>query len=85
MANAYKALSSELAIYKVVCFSDSQVSLAWIQSEKKEFNTFVQNRVKRIRENVKGDCWNYCKSEDNPANILTQNKSNDLSQWLTGP
>ena len=45
-----RALETEMRIKKVICWTDSQVSLAWIKAVKKEFKTFVQNRVLAIRK-----------------------------------
>ena len=45
-----KALEEEMIIDKIYCWSDSKVSLAWINARNKEFKTFVQNRVLEIRK-----------------------------------
>ena len=46
------AVEDELSIINKCCFTDSQVSLAWVKADNKELKTFVQNRVIEIRKNV---------------------------------
>ena len=41
MFNVLSALKNEIAINSVYCWTDSQISLAWIRSINKEFKTFV--------------------------------------------
>ena len=49
----------------------------------------VQNRVKKIRENVDIEHWNYVTSENNPADVATRRTSpNSLVKnllWWNGP
>ena len=74
---------------EVYLWSDSQIVLSWIASEKTLLDRFVQNRVLEIRELTIGCSWNYCKSSENPADILSRGSdyitlsSNDL--WWHGP
>ena len=44
------SLSKVLSISEVFLWTDSQVTLAWIRAENKEFQTFVENRVHEIRK-----------------------------------
>ena len=68
------------------CWTDSQISLAWIRSINREFKTFVQNRVVSIRKNVDHSNWRYCKTNENPADIITRaNKNFDEKLWWNGP
>ena len=66
------AVKMELEIKNVFCFTDSQVSLAWIRNEDKEMKQFVQNRLIEIRRNVPAINWYYCKTSDNPADLITR-------------
>ena len=67
-----KALEEEMIIDKIYCWSDSKVSLAWINARSKEFKTFVQNRVLEIRKNVSiANCF-FGRSEENAADIITR-------------
>ena len=52
VGNVSRALEVDLHINKVVCWTDSQITLAWIKSIDKEFDVFVENRVVEIRKNV---------------------------------
>ena len=64
------------------------VTLAWITSKGKNFKTFVENRVREIRENTSISRWFYYDSKSNPADLLTRCKDfvcfqqNDL--WWRG-
>ena len=83
------ALKEEMKFNKIYCWTDSQVALAWIKSTNKELKTFVQNRVIEIRKNVAIENWFYCKSIENPADIITRTSYDaniiNKSLWLTGP
>ena len=50
-------------------WSDSQIVLHWIASQKK-LKPFVDHRVREIR--LVSSCWQYCPSADNPADLLTR-------------
>ena len=52
MVSVEKALSKILQISKKYFWTDSQVTLAWISSQRKEFKTFVENRCKKSVETV---------------------------------
>ena len=71
----------------MMCYTDSQICLAWIRATQKEFKTFVQNRLLEIRGIVTPDKWNYCPSEENPADLLTRCKVRGLftNLCLNGP
>ena len=65
------ALEPEMSLImsEPTCYTDSQVSLCWIQGEAKEWKQFVQNRVKEIRDLVPARLWKHCKGTDNPADL----------------
>ena len=81
------AVKMELEIKNVFCFTDSQVSLAWIRNEDKEMKQFVQNRVIEIRRNVPAINWYYCKTSDNPADLITRINFKGIRDnlWWYGP
>ena len=88
MVNVLAALREELNVNTYFCWTDSMVSLAWIYAADKELKTFVQNKVLEIRKNVEITRWGYCKSVDNPADIITRLKDVDIvhnSLWWNGP
>ena len=65
------ALSGVLQINRVFCWTDSQIALWWIWGATKEFKQYVENRVIVIRRLVRPECWNYCPSQLNPADIAS--------------
>ena len=50
MANIFSELKNNIIINSVYCWTDSQISLAWIRSINKQFKTFVQKQVLSIRK-----------------------------------
>jgi hypothetical protein len=85
LTNVVAALKEELAIDSVHCWTDSQITLSWIRATNKEFKTFVQNRVVTIRENVDSSKWHYCKTINNPADIITRENKYINEVWWNGP
>ena len=80
-----RALEADLCIDKVVCWTDPQITLAWIKSINKEFDPFVENRVVEIRKNVDVDNWHYVNTNDNPADLITRSGNSINSMWFSGP
>ena len=83
------ALESELTLSDSICFTDSKVTLFWIQGITHEWKQFVQNRVVGIRALVSPDCWRHCPGKENPADIPSRGMSASLLAntplWLNGP
>ncbi|KAL4009472.1 hypothetical protein ACER0C_003324 [Sarotherodon galilaeus] len=48
-------------------WTDSKVVLGYVNNDAKRFQTFVANRIQRIRSSTKPEQWRYVNSEDNPA------------------
>ena len=75
-------------IQKVEFWSDSQIVLHWIAS-KKLLKRFIENRVNEIRRLTLPNSWNYCPTEENPADLLTRGLSasqyKDNVLWNHGP
>ena len=63
MVSVKNAISSVLKIAKEYFWTDSEITLAWISSQKKEFKTFVENRVQEIRRNTDLNDWLYCETK----------------------
>ena len=80
-------LCEEMDISASFCYTDSQISLAWIKGVGKEYKTFIQNRVLEIRSNVEASHWLYCNTENNPADLITRVNLNNLDNaiWLNWP
>ena len=78
----------------VYIWSDSQIVLHWVQSEK-QLPAFVHHRVSEMKSQHPTACWRYCPTLENPADLLTRGttfqllKSSSLWQhgpsWLTTP
>ncbi|KRY81274.1 hypothetical protein T4D_16120 [Trichinella pseudospiralis] len=64
--------SLEMEFSKVVCWTDSQIALRWIQGDSYRWKPFVENRVESILELTDAQWWRHCPTADNPADILTR-------------
>ena len=83
-----KALSVDVNISDVVCWSDSKVALWWVRTVTKKWKVWVENRVSEIREKVGVDCWRYVPTDCNSADIATRyNKKLKFDEmlWCKGP
>ena len=69
-------------------WSDSQIVLHWLNSEK-SLPQFIANRVKEIKQLYPAQCWHYCPTSDNPADLLTRGitfaQFQSSTIWLKGP
>ncbi|XP_003368070.1 zinc knuckle protein, partial [Trichinella spiralis] len=78
-----------LDIRSISCWSDSEVTLAWIQSAASQWKPFVRNRVEEIQQLVEPTCWRHCPGKSNPADVLSRGASlKGLSKnrcWWQGP
>ena len=52
-------------------WTDSQIVLHWIKGEKRN-NAFVTHRITEIHSITDPNCWRYCPTLDNPADLLTR-------------
>ena len=89
MVNVSCALEPELTLDDPSCFTDSKVTLYWIQGQTKECKQFAQNRVRDIRRLLPIHVWKHCSGHENPADIpsrgmdLAELANNPL--WWNGP
>ena len=87
--SAILALSKQISIRNVYCWSDLLIALWWIKQNHKTWKLWIQNRVKKIRENVNTEHWNYVTSKNNPADVaICRTSSNSLVKdllWWNGP
>ena len=84
-----EALKNTMKLEKTVCYTDSKVSLCWIQGEESEWKTFVENRVTAIRKIIPACNWKHCPGLQNPADIpsrgMLPQKLKEEKRWLEGP
>ena len=66
-----EALSSEMEIDKLFCWTDSKIAWYWIVQSQKEWKPLDQHRVDEIRKLVPEECWNHRPGADNPAGLLS--------------
>ena len=76
-------------LQEVHCWTDSTVTLAWLQKEPEKWKTFVANRVAEVQGLVAAKHWHHCPGILNPADLLTRGISakdlSDSETWLKGP
>lgn len=69
-------------------WSDSQIVLSWLSSEK-VLQAFVQNRIKKIKKIFHPSCWKHCPSNQNPADLARRGVTPQILTtkdfWFHGP
>ena len=87
--NVTQALESEMSLPTPHGYSDSTVTLFWIQGVEMMWKSFVQNRVLEIRRLIPPECWGHCTGRGNPADIPsrghTPKQLAESQLWMTGP
>ena len=69
-------------------WSDSQIVLHWIGSQKKQKLQFVSHRIQEITQTFPSTVWSYCPTGENPADLLTRGMNHDVLNdplWMKGP
>lgn len=69
-------------------WTDSKVTIGYINNDARRFHTFVANRVQKIRESTSPKQWFYVSTSENPADKASRGTSVDellSSDWLRGP
>lgn len=73
----------------IYLWSDSSVTLSWIQSESNIYKAFVANRITEIQNLTPNANWNHVLSKDNPADIISRGISPEILEnnalWWSGP
>ncbi|KRY44778.1 hypothetical protein T03_8014 [Trichinella britovi] len=64
-----------LDIHSLSCWSDSEVTLAWIQSTASQWKPFDRNRVEEIQQLVEPTRWRHCPGKRNPVDVLSRGAS----------
>ena len=89
-ANMANVLRDELS-YKIseeYFWTDSQITLGYINNDERRFHVFVANRIRQIRDSSKVKQWRYVKGEDNPADHASRGLYPEelvTSNWFKGP
>ncbi|XP_076638295.1 uncharacterized protein LOC143350228 [Colletes latitarsis] len=71
------------------CWTDSQITLTWVNQSPSRWKTFVANRVAKIQTLVPQSSWHHVPTDENPADCasrgisLSELKSHRL--WWLGP
>ncbi|XP_004536857.1 uncharacterized protein LOC101448765 [Ceratitis capitata] len=75
--------------YPMFAWTDSTITLPWLQTHPSRWETFVANRVSEVHEVLPAECWNHVRSEKNPADCasrgVTPLKLLHQEQWWNGP
>ena len=83
------ALADEVSIQNVICWTDSEISYYWITQVHKEWRTWIENRVNKIREIIPPNTWRHIPGLCNPADLATREmcprKLVDNNLWWHGP
>ena len=83
-----EAYDGELSIQETHLWCDSQIALAWLNSDKDQI-TYVQNRVDEVKESVSPSQVHYVPTKENPSDLLTRGISGNCllksKLWWNGP
>ena len=78
-----------LSTAPVTLWSDSKVTLYWIQGHASRWKTYVANRVSMIQEALPEGRWRHVPGKDNPADCasreITPGELLDHPLWWSGP
>ena len=81
-------LSSRYPNLKVKIWSDSEIVLYWINSNRK-LKQFVMHRINEMKGLFPVSTWNHCPTDQNPADLLTRGITTSQLQlsslWNIGP
>ena len=68
-------------------WTDSQITIAYIQNNTKRFKVFVANRVSQIHEVCGSVQWHHISGCDNPADVLSRgcDVKSFPQKWFHGP
>lgn len=81
--------SMELKNVQYTLWSDSTISLQWINKPLQELKLFVANRVKRICQFTESQRWEHIRTEYNPADLISRGLTTEEmlknTLWWNGP
>lgn len=67
--SSFGAISTQIIITKIFCWSDSKIALSWIKQVQKYLKIRVENHVEKIRSNEPIYCWRYITADQIPAEV----------------
>ncbi|XP_044590520.1 uncharacterized protein LOC123269053 [Cotesia glomerata] len=74
---------------RINLWTDSAVTLVWIQSPATRWKTFVRNRVEKIQETLRDVSWKFIPGKQNPADCASRGrptlKLKQHALWWYGP
>ncbi|XP_068712986.1 uncharacterized protein [Montipora foliosa] len=74
---------------RVVFWTDSMITLNYIYSESRRFQTYVANRVTEFRELTVPEQWRHCPGKLNPADDVSRGlemkEFQNKERWLNAP
>ena len=91
VVRVYGLISKEidLTISSAFFWTDSRVTLQYINNDCRRFKTYVANRVAEIRDVTQPSQWNDCPGNLNPADDASRGLSAchllRSEKWLSGP
>lgn len=81
--------SIDIQIDKYFYWTDSSITLCWIQGCPSRWKTFVANRVTQIQNLSKPEDWYHVRTENNPADCISRGTSAayllESELWWKGP
>ncbi|XP_046480969.1 uncharacterized protein [Neodiprion pinetum] len=91
IVDLYENIKSTLLglISKTIFWSDSSITLNWLNTSPHVLKTFVANRVASIQSRAKSVEWRHVRTKDNPADALSRGQLptefTKNSLWMHGP
>ena len=79
----------DLEVDQTHYWTDSRIVLGYLQNETRRYNTYVANRVTKIRGKIFIRFWKYVSSSENPSDLGTKLCFLDFQMvspvWFQGP
>lgn len=73
----------------IFAWIDSKVALCWIKSPPTKWKPFVRNRVNAIQSMIPPGRWNYVRTDENPADLVSRGCDyltlHSSTLWFKGP
>ena len=92
MTKVNDSLSKMIEIERVICLTDAEIVLNWIQREGREYKQYVRNRCNKIRKRIPVENWAHVPGKQNAADLASRGcfprqfeQPATLNRWLLGP